>query len=346
MILRAEGCAKIDDKLYFMNIDSNVFFSINVNAGNIVYEGSIPNEHKNTYRCARIFSYKRILIFIPINSKNVSFFDVDRKIWKQIEVDCSKGYKKNKFFSAHIYNDKLFLVGAAYPAIMVINMNDYSVDYIMGIFDERIKDSNYAQDCFVRVDTVLKENKLYMASCVSNHICIVNLDNYSWKWKKIGDSYNRYSGIAWDGRRFWLAPRYRGSIIIWDSVADVIKPLCRNMQYKNFTGVVFDGRYIIFPGMNQKRTLYIDSKSDDFADDNVIEREECYIFFENRSGYNYAMTDTGEFVVYAAEKINGIRKKYRFVVGNNSEFVKNSFETGCVNFESEFMTLDDYIGII
>ena len=42
MILRAESCARIDSKYYFMAVDINVFYSVNIDTLELLYEGNIP----------------------------------------------------------------------------------------------------------------------------------------------------------------------------------------------------------------------------------------------------------------------------------------------------------------
>lgn len=129
MILRAESCARIDNKYYFMAVDINVFYYVNIDTHELLYEGNIPSEDVDMYRGAKIIGYHSDLVFIPLNSKYVSIYNVDTKEWNQIEVQNLETFENDKFFSAYIYKDKLFLIGASCPAIMILNLKDYSVLY-------------------------------------------------------------------------------------------------------------------------------------------------------------------------------------------------------------------------
>lgn len=335
MILRAESCTKIENKYYFMAVDVNAFYSIDIKTKKIIYEGEIPNENTNIYRAAKIMGYNRNLVFIPLNSKYVSIYNIDKKNWKQIKVQDMGKYDNDKFFSAYIYENKLFLIGACYPAIMIIDMSNYNVKYEKRMFDERIYDKEKSHDCIIRSDIVCVKNKLYMASCVSNHIGVFNLDDYSWKWISVGKDKNRYSGIAWDGEYFWLSPRYFGSVIKWNPYNNECKKT--DIKGKNFLGVIYDGTNLVFPGAHNNKTVIINNKNN-----NIKIMEEDYIFYLNDGEDNCAMTSKGEFVIYNTN--NMLHQSLKFNVNINShEILQKIISSGKICNENTYIQMTDFL---
>ena len=335
MILRAESCARIDSKYYFMAVDINVFYSVNIDTHELLYEGNIPNEDVDMYRGAKIIGYHRDLVFIPLNSKYVSIYNVDIKEWKQIEVQNLETFENDKFFSAYIYKDKLFLIGASYPAIMILNLKDYSVLYEKKMLGERIKDCKEKLDCIIRSDIACVGNQLYIASCVSNHVGRFNLDDYSWEWYSIGKEVYRYSGIAWDGKSFWLAPRYIGNIVKWNPDNDEYEEIVTDNR--NFLGVIYDGKQLIFPGAGNNETVIIEKENN-----SIKKIEKSYLFYLNNGENNVAMTSTGEFIIYSTgDLLHGSVKKS--VNTDSSEFLQKFFEQNAVFYENGYIKMKDYI---
>ena len=70
-----------------------------------------------------------------------------------------------------------------------------------------------------------------------------------YRWEKVGSDGNRYSGIAWDGKAFWLSPRKHTSIVRWILGVGIEEfDISRDYQEgNNFGGVVYydDKIYIL-----------------------------------------------------------------------------------------------------
>jgi hypothetical protein len=341
MILKSEGCVKIGDRFYFMAINVNAFFSVNANDGSIAYEGSIPGESPGMDRAAKLFSDGKRLIFIPVNSRYVSFYHLKTKCWKQIEVVQSECYPRDKFFSAHIYKDKLVVVGSVYPALLIIDLNDYSCRYERAMYNKLTSAPNEIRDCLVRADTVVLDGCLFIASCVSNLVGKYDLNEGTWEWIPVGAAGNRYSGIAWDGEQFWLSPRLTGDIVRWNprnNKSEVVS-VCDN---RNFLGVVFDGKNIVLPAMGQEETVII--PKDASAQPYPILKEN-YWFYRNDGDKNYAMTKTGKFIVYDTACPMKPQKEYS-MDAKNHEFSELMFDKDrkAIYKENPYITVADFIG--
>jgi hypothetical protein len=90
-----------------------------------------------------------------------------------------------------------------------------------------------------------------MASSLENLVLEFNMDTYDYSWIKVGDNKNRYSGITWDGKNFWLAPRINTAIVKWDGANTVIEyPLPAEFQDEkfHFLGVLYEHGNIVIPG--------------------------------------------------------------------------------------------------
>lgn len=299
--LVSEGCAKYKNKFYFVSKDMNIIYSIDEITKDVKYEGCFEDEPIDAVRlCARILTHNDALIFVPMNAPNVSIFNLNDKSWKYVKVRDIEKYNYDRFFSAEIYEDKLFLIGSTYPSIMVVNLSDLSAEYISEMYIPLYELLPRFKDCFVRAGVAKVNNTLYISSCLNNQVLIFNMDDYQWEKVEVGEKGNRYVGIAYDGSDFWLAPRRQGNIVRWNERTGVTQEysldyMDRDQYY--FGSVVFDGNNIIFPGMQSKHTVIIDPTVKNPFDERK-EIPENFSFYFAMDERNYGMTDTGKFMIY------------------------------------------------
>lgn len=278
IIFTTEYVAKIGGKYYFVASEMNAVCSIDVQTERVEIIGSIPEEAVFSERvCAKIVVWNGELIFVPMNGKKIWFYRLEGKIWHSLYIKNEKLQRKVR--QAFIYKDKLFMVGCHYPAIICVDLIAEDVKYIEAPF-KVVQDIYIKRDLYgyFRHDCVLKENLLYFASFITNKVLLFNLEDFHWEYVTVGKSENGYSGIAWDGKFFWLAPNDKTYIVKWDGnklYREYPLPFHGMNKKILFLGVVFWNEDIIFPAFRTEYTLVFHH-----ADVEKCElRKEQYLFY-------------------------------------------------------------------
>jgi hypothetical protein len=252
--LVAEDCVQVDNQLIFIARDINIIYSLDLGTGEIVIIGSIPEENVLTKRLgAKVVHWKEELIFAPMKAKKIWIYNLKKREWHGLE---RKKIEENKtdleMFEAVLYENTLFIIGSNYPAIICLDLQTENMTYIEEPYIRLKEKKEGLADCYFRCGYVQKENYLYMASSLENLVLEFNMDTHDFNWIKVGDDKNRYSGIEWDGKNFWLAPRLNTAIVKWDGVNSATEfPLTAEFQEEknNFLGAICVHDNIVFPGL-------------------------------------------------------------------------------------------------
>lgn len=308
MKLKSDGYAKVGDCIYFSSADVNCIYSLNLISGETKLVGYIPEEASYKGRLsAKILCEDNKLYFIPYHAKKLWIFDLIESAWSGIDI-LPENQRNNemKFYEAFFFKKKLYMIGCFIPMFVVLDLNNNDIEYIDNAYLHLLERQREIKDCFYRAQYVIKDDSLYLASCLSNEIVIFNLLTRTVIVKVVGNKNNRYSGMAYDGKYFWISPRVNTNIVKWDgldSFEEYEFPQSENSKKGWMQGVVIYGDRKIFPGISGKHTIVIDNTAI-----KVVEEE-------------YWMVDKGEnaFIIYhkpdgriIIEK-DGIQKEYNTV---------------------------------
>ncbi|HCT89980.1 MAG TPA: hypothetical protein DF613_01155, partial [Lachnospiraceae bacterium] len=203
------------------------------------------------------------LIFLPTRAKNIWISDKDLQNWEKIQYKNKlEENAQNIALQGLLYKNKLYIIGANYPAIMCMD-SDKKITYIHKPYKRLTEIHNKVKDVYFRKDYVLKDSVLYLASCLDNYVLKLSLDDHNYEWEKVGNRGNRYSGIALSGKKFWLSPRDNMSKIVkWDGQNEVeeidLPAKFKKCKYP-FLGVLCDEKKIFFPGKEQGESIIYSS---------------------------------------------------------------------------------------
>lgn len=264
----AEDCIRIGDYLYMIALDYNAVFRVKIDNGNVELITSIPEEDRFSRRLgAKILLWGDELIFSPMNAKKIWRYNINTQQWKSHErkkIDDWKG--SELMFQAVLYNDKVFFVGTTYPAIIMLNLKNDEMKYIEEPYLEYKELAEYHKDVFFRTDAVKVENKVYMASCLKNEIFEFNLDTFDYRYIEVGDESFTFSGIDYDGSNFYISPRRKGPLLIWDgqekyTAIDVFE---EGIGYNGYTfgGVLCKRNSVIFSNTFGQNSFILENKND------------------------------------------------------------------------------------
>lgn len=276
--LYAEAGALVNDEIYFFSSEYNLLYKVHMPDFVVSIVSRIPCTKVVAYRWFRKMCYwNEKLIFIPSLAERVWIYDLNSGGWENIIIDFPQ--MSLKFWGVTLYQNNIFLFGAAYPAILKINLNDYSTSYLeidcpLGKKEEGLHFT----------DVVRVNNIAFSSVSTSNHVIRLNLDTFEYEWKQIGSIDNEYCGIARDGDEFWIPIWRYGKIVKWDGdsyweefgVPDEI-----GKRTYQFIGVVCDENRIRFLTMQDGKSMEILKNASGEIQILVTEETKRYVHLEH-----------------------------------------------------------------
>ncbi len=340
IILCAEDCVKVANKIYFISKDINIVFEIDLLTREINIVDSIPEESILSKRLgAKILCWRDELIFAPMTAKKIWRYSLKTKIWKGYERESLRdGNTGNEMFDAVLYGDNAFIIGSNYPAIMCINLLTEEVEYIKEPYDILTEKRKSLEDCYFRTSYVHIDDAIYLATCLDNKVLRLNLNTKSYEWISVGAEGNRYSGITWDGKDFWLSPRMNTSLVRWDGKECVTEyklpdKFCEKRLY--FLGIVSKDKSMILPAFYTGNSLIMNK------DDKVFEElDVAYYFYKNYDDISISLTSKGELIITEDNEIRNIYLEFdRKILSDyikSKVLIENIYSDICVDESSEF----------
>ncbi|WP_024866222.1 hypothetical protein [Butyrivibrio sp. FCS014] len=174
--------------------------------------GCIPDERLNAESLvSQMLHINNTIVMIPLNAKKIWIFDIDNRNWHGIRIDDEDC--KYKFMRAIRKGSKLYLLPSKYRRVIILNILTYEIKYI----DIEDKTKGICNSTFFRADVVCFDHMLYAAYCGGDYVLAFDMTRETYEWKKVGANCDGYSGIAWDGKKFWLLPRKdEKRVVLWD----------------------------------------------------------------------------------------------------------------------------------
>lgn len=156
------------------------------------------------------------IVLVPAKADHIVVFDKKTCRYEKYAIlDIEEGYNENaKFFAVARYKEDFYLIGRCYPAI--IKFNPYSGEqkyYYLASFDGFF--GCKGKDIF-RHNYCIKDNLLFIPCSYTNKVFVFNLETGEGKFLSIGAENMRYSGICYDGTRFWLSPLCGNVAVNWE----------------------------------------------------------------------------------------------------------------------------------
>ena len=277
----AENCIMVNDKLIFVARDMNLVCSVNLETKETEVIGSIPQENMFGYRLgAKIILWKQKLIFVPLSADKIWIYCLETKSWNGMRIrKRSEDEMSCKAFQATLYKDFLFMFAYSYPSIIKIDLEERKVTYFDNIFSDIKKEYGTTGICYFHCDYAQKNSDIYLASCHGNFVLKFDVATDNYEWMEVGSKGNKYSGIAWDGEYFWLAPRQSTAIVRWDG-KDGVKEYELPKEIKEMQGLFLGGvavnNQIVFPGNKNKKTLIFSEEGK--VNMKIVDKQ--YIFYK------------------------------------------------------------------
>lgn len=280
MVNHSECCLKIGNDLWFASKYRNVVFKVNLQTRKTSVVSAIPHE---SYYAKRLIGKMELwhneVVFVPARAKKIWIFNLLNYRWQSMDLEEAEKIIEEKFMASCVYNDRVFMFPCHYQSIVELDMKSKEIRYYKKAISEVVRKTSQINDCFFRSDIALIGNVCYLATCFSNAVLAFNLDTNSYKWYRVGNENDKFSGITYDGKYFWLAPRMYGDAIRWDG-SNEDRYAINDFEPRTvmcFTGIVCDDdKRIIIPNLGYS-FLYIKNNNEDVFTGFSNERCEAYL---------------------------------------------------------------------
>ena len=298
-------CSYWKERLYCMAKNFNLLFSIDIQDGTVDLIDAIPQEDiLSAVICGHITAQNNKLILTPHITKKIWIYDLISKHWDGIAIKESNNlYGSGGFFQTYMYQDCLFLIGGGYPAILCLNLKNYSCDYIEGPYQDMLTRHPDPDFFYFRTQGVQLDNSLFLASCLDNNILKFDLATRTYHWIKVGSDDSVFSEIAWDGSSFWLSPRLNCDIVKWDgkdktktlSLPSELKPSLNTYAWTT----CYDGNHMIFPCVSHPKSIKINIQKDSYE----IFDQQYILYTRLDNGMIVSQTTDGNLSVQNGESV-------------------------------------------
>lgn len=245
----AEDCVRVEESLIYMSKDMNMVCSLNLKDEKVRILGSIPEEVFCGGRLAsKIVHWNDELFFVPLQAKKAWRYNLKNNQWSSLELkENKKAVIRYKMLQALRYDKKLFLIGNMYPSIVCWDLMTGETRNFDKVYDVLKEEKKDVVDGFLRSDYVRIDDIFYMASCLTNLVLKFDMKTCAYEWIAVGGKDNKYSGIAWDGEKFWLSPRRNGTLVCWEEnggTKEFLLPKDFNPQNEFLTGIICENDQI------------------------------------------------------------------------------------------------------
>lgn len=260
--------------------------------GEISPLGSIPEEPIRSKRVSsKIVSWNDDLYIAPLLTKKIWKYNQNNQQWTGYKREELCNWTRRQDMSqAVLYKDRIFFIGCLYPAIIVMNPYTDDIKYITSPYNEKMELVSKKKEIWFRTDYVIKNNYIYLASCVDDTVLCMDLDTYEYEYKQIGEKSYAYSGIGWDGELFYLSPRNTGPIVIWDGekiVGEIDIKFPPNEKKILGSALCLEDK-IVFPAIFSKNTVEL-IKNVGYQ---IVYRNKQYFFYEKIDQETIVSLDT------------------------------------------------------
>ena len=346
MNLLIKDCVHVGELLYCISRDFNLVFSYNLSSENIELLTSIPGECANeTEVCGAIDFYEGKLLLLPNKTNHIWIYDLEGKKLSRIERKDLPHYGSGGMLQTVRNGRAIYIIGSSYPAMIRLDMENRDIKYITAPFEDVNKRIKNIDDAYFRTHHAIKENNIYMASCLDNYILRFSIIDESYEWLKVGRADQKYAGLDYDGKNFWMAPRKSGTIVAWDGknrYEEILLPEgCIMRDYSYLSAVCFEDKVYI---PNQ-----CDAQSIEISSDGVKLIEKQIVFMKKTRGNEmiYQLAD-GEGWISCLGNNRKISLEFD-AIALQDFFLKNNvvlFNNRDVIVESEIRSLDMFIKFV
>ena len=260
-----EAMIFIEDEIWTVPAKSNVLLAINVKNGKTRYIAKISDSKK--YRLySDIVRYDDNLYFIPLSADKITIFELNTGKVRNIEFEFPMEYEGKtrylddyKFCKGYVYDDKLYLFGCTYPAILRIDLKDECVTYIKG-WVENVEDRTINSRVGYFRGWLLHDNKMFFPSASSS--CVLMFDFLDEKVRIIEIGNESYSDIIYWKEFFYISTFESGKLLRVKDLLHHEDIVCVNTAMPSYTIKLYanDSKMFIIPFELEKFCIWDENR--------------------------------------------------------------------------------------
>lgn len=282
-------------KVWFCAQHFNGLFCIDLETKNIVQIGIFPGE---AYCQERLSLSMKIvdkkIYFAPFQAKSIFIYDMESQQFSSIKIE--EQYINDllhPFFFGGIeeYENYLFILPAYSPTIMRIDTKTQEVIYISDWL-EKVEGKIFNRDeVFARKQGIVVGNRLLVPFCNVNAVLELDCDTLKTQIHFLGAEEEGYSGIDYDGERFWLSPRESGDLKWCNSSFDTTGRVSIRQdkmikeQYAYAGVLCYNNRVLVFPEVEEKWLLDEKNKNVEIVDGkySFVKKDKNILYYYERN---------------------------------------------------------------
>lgn len=348
MNLYAEDCVIVGDCLYMVARLTNLLYKVDLKSARIEIIDRVCDSPATLERAVgQIIEHDSKLYFMPMNAHNLCCFDLSNATWTVQTIEQNDECYCDRFFCGAIYGETVHMIGNRYPAIVSVDLKTSSKK-MTGTTEYGLLKSNQKKydDCYIRKDIAIVDEKIYAVSCVSNNVFVFDLQSGKLDVRSIGEKNLLFSGIAYDGNNFWIAARKKLEFYRWNINTNEFYTykIC-DVKEDNFYlgGAIYDGNNVIFTGLLGSDTYLIDPNASDVMQ-SLKKIDGQFTFIKNDGNIDYCMRQEGIVELRSTNDFTRVIKKIDVNVDNHTVFSYIEKLDGSILLnESNIFTLEGFL---
>ena len=217
-----ENCCIVDGERWFFANQFNALCCMNRN-NEIQIKGIIPGEYdSNNYLVSDIKYFDKKIYLIPRGASALIVYSIEKNDFKRVDIIEPTSNNKNpyieylKFSVGAIYENKLYMIPRTYPAIVIFDMINETLEYETEWLD-MLEEYIFEGEAFFWTDYCIRNDELILAGANSDCIIRRSFTTKKYSLTHIFNDCNGYSGIEYVENKLFLASRKNGRIICIDT---------------------------------------------------------------------------------------------------------------------------------
>lgn len=206
---------RVGDALWFITDNLQLLCKLDLPSGKLEVVESIPGVPEGTKAYyLSIVHYDGKLILVPGVGESLCIYDIETRVFTNYYYRGE--YVFVSFGKAILHGHELFLTPRDYPALVSFDMDTCRFTY----FPECIADMYDAMGVSRPTPPFLwgvswHEDELYLAAYEGNCVLIFNMENRSYRIKRIGKHENAYYGMVSDEQYNWMITHNGSKVVRW-----------------------------------------------------------------------------------------------------------------------------------
>lgn len=218
-------CLYIDDEyIWFTLYGKNGLFRMDKRTGKTEFVTQFPSLGDNgkfflLFRT--ITKVEDTMFFTPCGANSIIAYNVVNQSITSIPLKPVlkiPGMNYNpqfKFHDVFVYGNKVFYIGASYPAIICLDTSNGNIEYFTDWVFEFIKLLKSHADILL-FSSCQNGSTIVAVSPNTNAVLVFDMNTYQSEIYKISDKVTGWTSICFDGLDYWLVPKNDSPIVRWN----------------------------------------------------------------------------------------------------------------------------------